>query len=111
MAFLFGSTSYADSIDRATSENLPQGDEDVALNLEISDLIKSKAFSAKDAIRLIKRKINASNPNVQLLALKLTDVCVKNSGKHFILEVATKDFMDILVALLRVQVSFSCIGE
>lgn len=100
-SWLWGTSQLDDAVDKATSELIPNGSEDVALNLEICDQIRSKSAPAKDAMRALKRRLNHKNPNVQLLALGLTDICVKNGGDHFLSEVTSREFMDNLVSILK----------
>ncbi|KAJ3120772.1 Vacuolar protein-sorting-associated protein 27, partial [Nowakowskiella sp. JEL0407] len=63
---------------KATSENLPIGHEDVSTFLEIADKIKSKELNPKQAAAFLKKRINNSNPNVQILALKATNKDVRD---------------------------------
>lgn len=70
----------------------------LALNLEIADLVNSKKGSApREAAVAIVNYINHRNPNVSLLALSLLDICVKNCGYPFHLQIGTKEFLNELV--------------
>ncbi|CAK5264176.1 unnamed protein product [Mycena citricolor] len=99
--WLWGTSQLDEAIDKATSELLPAGSSDIALELEICDQIRSKSVPAKDAVRALKRRLGHKNPNVQNLALELTDVCVKNAGDAFLTEIASREFMDNLVSILK----------
>ncbi|CEH12469.1 ubiquitin binding protein [Ceraceosorus bombacis] len=98
---LWGSDPFAELVDKATSELLPAGQEDISLNLEICDQVRAKQVQPKHAMQVIKRRLGHKNPNVAMLALGLTDVCIKNGGDHFLTEVASREFMDNLVSILR----------
>ncbi|KAJ5157377.1 uncharacterized protein N7482_008477 [Penicillium canariense] len=70
----------------------------LALNLEVADLINSKKGNAprESAVEIV-HLINARNQNVALLALALLDICVKNCGYPFHLQISTKEFLNELV--------------
>ncbi|KAK0549019.1 Vacuolar protein-sorting-associated protein 27 [Tilletia horrida] len=97
----WGSDPFAELVEKATSELLPPNHEDVALNLEICDQIRAKQVQPKHAMQTIKKRLGHANPNVVLLTLGLTDICIKNSGDHFLAEVGSAEFMDNLVSILN----------
>ncbi|KAI9483163.1 MAG: hypothetical protein EXX96DRAFT_478520 [Benjaminiella poitrasii] len=103
MSFWWGQNAFDELVEKATSELLPAGQVDLALQFEISDQIRSKKVNAKDAMRSLKQRLNHKNPNVILTTLSLVDTCVKNSGPAFVKEVATREFMEELTHLLKAR--------
>ncbi|CAG7942872.1 unnamed protein product [Penicillium nalgiovense] len=70
----------------------------LALNLEVADLINSKKGNApREAAFEIVHLINSRNQNVSLLALAVLDIAVKNCGYPFHLQIGTKEFLNELV--------------
>lgn len=70
----------------------------LALCLEIADLINAKKGGApREAAIAVVGYVNHRNPNVSMLALSLLDICVKNCGYPFHLQISTKDFLNELV--------------
>ena len=81
------------------------------LNLSVSSfcgLIRAKndaeAFLSRN--RVARVRLDHKNPNVQLLALSVSTLCwshtrVKNDGDHFLVEIASREFMDYLVSVLK----------
>ncbi|KAJ5328209.1 hypothetical protein N7452_008599 [Penicillium brevicompactum] len=70
----------------------------LALNLEVTDLINSKKGNApRESAFDIVHLINSRNQNVALLALALLDIAVKNCGYPFHLQIGTKEFLNELV--------------
>lgn len=58
-------------IEKATSECLPNAQEDLAASLEVCDIIRGKRVDAKTAMRSLKQRLVHRNPNVQMLAIKV----------------------------------------
>ncbi|KAG2216932.1 hypothetical protein INT45_004128, partial [Circinella minor] len=71
---------------------------DLELNLEISDLINQKQGTfPRIAAMTIVQLVNSRSTNQGMLALSLLDVCVKNCGYPFHLQISTKEFLNALV--------------
>lgn len=105
MAWFGGSDPVAGleaKIEEATSESIPNGELDVAIALEITDDIRSKIVQPKQAMRCLKKRLTKvySNPNLLASTLKLCDMCVKNGGSHFLVELNSKEFISYLVDVI-----------
>ncbi|GAA5826961.1 hypothetical protein JCM3770_005183 [Rhodotorula araucariae] len=93
MAFLWGPSAQQQEwdqlIDTETSDLLPANSHvDLATALHLADLLRSAQVPAPHAARSLVHRLEHDNPNVQLLALELADLCVKNGGTPFLVTFA-----------------------
>lgn len=56
---------------------------------------------ARTAMLALKSRITSKNPRVQMSALGLADLCVKNGGDHFLGEVASREWCEACVGLIK----------
>lgn len=83
-------------IDRACRPTLDEPN--IALNLEICDLVNSKQASLpREACIAVVKLINSRDPQVSELALTLLDYLVKNCGYPVHLQISRKEFLNELV--------------
>ncbi|KAI8922909.1 VHS domain-containing protein [Entophlyctis helioformis] len=74
------------------------GQPNLALNLEICDLINKKAKTyPRDAAFAILKHVNRGNTSAAYMAITLLDNCVKNCGYPFHLVLGSKEFLNELV--------------
>ncbi|KAK4047875.1 Vacuolar protein-sorting-associated protein 27 [Microbotryomycetes sp. JL221] len=110
MSFLWGPTAPQAEFDallgkflyKTTSDLLPSSTPpDLVASLQLADLIRSTAVPAQTATKSILRRLKHANPNVQLLALGVLDICVKNGGTPFLIQVGSKETAQELETLGR----------
>ncbi|WVN85884.1 uncharacterized protein L203_101036 [Cryptococcus depauperatus CBS 7841] len=106
MSWLWGSSTnpqFEELIEKACSPlNLPYPQsEDIATSLEAADMIRAKAVQPKSAMQSLKRRLTSKNGRVQMYVIGLLDTCIKNGGDHFLVEIASKEFVDEMANLIR----------
>ncbi|GAA5856900.1 hypothetical protein JCM8547_008451 [Rhodosporidiobolus lusitaniae] len=89
MSFLWGSSAaqqeFDSLVEKCTSDLLPsQTPLDLPEALHLADLIRSSAVPPSHAVKTLLVRLQHNNPNVQLLALALFDVALKNGGSGFL---------------------------
>ncbi|GAA5897435.1 uncharacterized protein JCM6883_006697 [Sporobolomyces salmoneus] len=97
-------TEFDTLLEKTTSDLLPSSTPvDLAQSLQLADLIRSASVPPPASSKSLLKRLQHSNPNVQLLALQVLDVCIKNGGTPFLLQIADKDkeFYSGLEALAR----------
>ncbi|KAL1513445.1 hypothetical protein ABEB36_002856 [Hypothenemus hampei] len=90
---LFGNTTdnaIIEEVEQATSDKLVEENWQTIMN--ICDKAGKSSEDAKAWLRAIVKRLYNTDPHVGLKAVTLLDACVKNSGKVFHIEVASREF-------------------
>ncbi|ENN78456.1 hypothetical protein YQE_05094, partial [Dendroctonus ponderosae] len=84
--------------EQATSDKLVEENWQVIMN--ICDKAGKSSDDAKAWLRAIVKRLYNTDPHVGLKAVTLLDACIKNSGKNFHVEVASREFENDFTKLM-----------
>ncbi|ESN98470.1 hypothetical protein HELRODRAFT_176946 [Helobdella robusta] len=91
MPFFSNPNPFDASVEKATDER--NTSEDWATILDICDKAKQSQVAAKNCYKAVMKRVLNRNPHIALQAISLLNACVKNAGRYFWLEIASKDFI------------------
>lgn len=84
-------SAIATAIEQATDPMLMHAD--WSRNLDICDLINDTNEGQISATKMLRKQLRSENPKTVMLALELTDACVKNCSPQLHSAVANKQFL------------------
>lgn len=98
---IFGASNdvtITEEVETATNEK--NIEEDWGIIMNICDKAGKSSEAAKSYLRAIIKRLYNNDPHVGIKAVTLLDACVKNSGKIFHTEVASRDFENDFTKLM-----------